>query len=134
MVVVFFHSRSVRVRARRQRGWPMTKSIGTLLVVNLWMNGAVVSGYVLQTAQTWANAGDTEDGHCQGACSPQWFCYVPYSEGTDINAILRFTRDTVPNIESHISILQQPVPGIVPVPSAWQADAVTIAPPALSGR
>ena len=25
-------------------------------------------GYLLQTAQSWANAGVTEDGHCQGAC------------------------------------------------------------------
>ena len=29
-----------------------------------------VSGYLLQTAQSWANAGVTEDGHCQGACRP----------------------------------------------------------------
>ena len=36
------------------------------------------SGYLLQTAQSWANAGVTEDGHCQGACRPQWFFYVPY--------------------------------------------------------
>ena len=36
-----------------------------------------VSGYLLQTAQSWANAGVTEDGHCQGACRPQWFFYVP---------------------------------------------------------
>ena len=36
-----------------------------------------VSGYLLQTAQSWANAGVTEDGHCHGACRPQWFFYVP---------------------------------------------------------
>ena len=36
-----------------------------------------VSGYLLQRAQSWANAGVTEDGHCQGACRPQWFLYVP---------------------------------------------------------
>ena len=36
-----------------------------------------VSGYLLQTPQSWANAGVTEDGHCQGACRPQWFFYVP---------------------------------------------------------
>ena len=53
-----------------------------------------VSGYLLQTAQSWANAGVTEDGHCQGACRPQWFFYVPNLDGTDINVILRFTRDT----------------------------------------
>ena len=27
-----------------------------------------VSGYLLQTAQSWANAGVSEDGHCQDAC------------------------------------------------------------------
>ena len=53
-----------------------------------------VSGYLLQTAQSWANTGVTEDGHCQGACHPQWFFYVPNWDGTDINVILRFTRDT----------------------------------------
>ena len=36
-----------------------------------------VSSYLLQTAQSWANAGVTEGGHCQGACRPQWFFYVP---------------------------------------------------------
>ena len=35
-----------------------------------------VSGYLLQAAQSWAIAGVTEDGHCQGACCPQWFFYV----------------------------------------------------------
>ena len=34
------------------------------------------SGYLLQAAQYWANAGVTEDGHCQDACRPQWFFYV----------------------------------------------------------
>ena len=35
-------------------------------------------GYLLQTTQSWAkpNAGVTEDGHCQGACRPQWFFFV----------------------------------------------------------
>ena len=50
-------------------------------------------GYLLQTAQSWANAGVTEDCHCQGACR-QWFFYVPTWDGTDINVILRFTSDT----------------------------------------
>ena len=50
--------------------------------------------YLLQTAQSWANAGVTKDSHCQGACRPQWFFYVPNWDGTDINVILRFTRDT----------------------------------------
>ena len=36
-----------------------------------------VSDYLLQTTQSWANAGVTEDGHCQGDCRPQWFFYVP---------------------------------------------------------
>ena len=40
-------------------------------------NASQFSGYQLQTAQFWANAGVTEDGHCQGACRPQWFFYVP---------------------------------------------------------
>ena len=49
-------------------------------------NDSQFSGYKLQTAQSWANAGVTEDGHCQGACRPQWFFYVPIWDGTDINS------------------------------------------------
>ena len=42
----------------------------------------VISGLRLFTpnteiAQSWANAGAAEDGHCQGACRPRWFFYVP---------------------------------------------------------
>ena len=33
-------------------------------------NGTQVSGYLLQTVQSWANAVVTKDGHCQGACRP----------------------------------------------------------------
>jgi len=35
----------------------------------------------------------TEGGHCQGACRPQWFFYVPDWDGTDIDVTLWFTRD-----------------------------------------
>ena len=31
----------------------------------------------------------TEGGHCQGACRPGWFFYVPNWEKTDVNVILR---------------------------------------------
>ena len=39
----------------------------------LTMGCSQVSVILLQTAQSWANTGVTEDGHCQGACRPQWF-------------------------------------------------------------
>ena len=39
-----------------------------------------VSGYILQTAQSWTNAGVTEDGHCQGACRPQCFFFTSQIE------------------------------------------------------
>ena len=40
----------------------------------VWQNSkvegmAMFLGYLLQTAQYWANTGVTEDGHCQGASS-----------------------------------------------------------------
>ena len=35
-----------------------------------------------------------ECGQCQDACCPRWFYYFPIWDGTDINVILRFTRDS----------------------------------------
>ena len=37
--------------------------------------------------------GHCQGGHCQGT-RPQWFFYVSNCDGTNINMILRFTRDT----------------------------------------
>ena len=54
---------------------------------------------------------------------------------SQINVILRFTRDTQSpraKVESQIFISQLPVPGIEPVPPARQADVVTTTSPALS--
>ena len=86
--------------------------------------------HLLQTAQSRANAGVTEDGHCQGACRPQWFFYDPNWDGTDINVILRLTRDTQsPMLRARFFLSQLPVPGIEPVQSA---DMVTTTPPTLS--
>ena len=46
----------------------------------------------------------TEGGRCQTACHPQWFFYVPNGDGTDINMIIQFMKDTqfLPNVDSQI--------------------------------
>ena len=40
---------------------------------------------------------DTEGGHCQGACRPQWFFYVPLQvseTAPPFNVVMRATRAT----------------------------------------
>ena len=45
---------------------------------------------------SWPFCAVTESDHCPGVCHPQWFFYVPKWDGTYINAIHWFTRDTQP--------------------------------------
>jgi len=90
-----------------------------------------VSGYLLQTAQTCANAGVTETCHCQGACRLQWFFYVPNWDGTDINVLLRFTRDIQsPMLRTRFVYHNCRYRGSNP--PARQPDVVTTTPPTLS--
>ena len=45
----------------------------------------------------WVNVGDTESGHCQGACRSQWFFYVPLQvseTALPFYVVMRATRDT----------------------------------------
>ena len=82
----------------------------------------------------WVNVGDTESGHCQGACCSQWFFYVPLQGQWDGSAILcdhaSHERYTVSSVEGWEINLHRPIPrtpGIEPGAATWQVHTLPLA-------
>ena len=77
--------------------------------------------------------GDTESGHCQGACHSQWFFYVPLQvseTAPPFYVVMRAMRDTVSNVEGREINLHRPIPcaqGIEPGAATWQAHTLPLA-------